>query len=103
MAQDVVTYITDCGTINGIVLADLKDGDMVIEPLSDRILGRTILDDFIVKGEVIVKAGSVISEEKAELIGESGVENIRIRSILTCEAKRGVVRSAMDGIFLHIS
>ena len=89
VAQDVVTYITDCGTINGIVLADLKDGDMVIEPLSDRILGRTILDDFIVKGEVIVKAGSVISEEKAELIGESGVENIRIRSILTCEAKRG--------------
>ena len=89
VAQDVVVYNTDCGTINGIVIADLKEGEEIIEPLSDRILGRTILDDFIVKGEVVVKSGSVISEEKAELIGDSGVENIRIRSILTCEAKRG--------------
>jgi DNA-directed RNA polymerase subunit beta' len=89
VAQDVVTYITDCGTINGIVISDLKEGEEIIEPLSDRILGRTILDDFIMKGEVVVKAGSVISDSDAELIGDSGVESIRIRSILTCEAKRG--------------
>ena len=89
VAQDVVTYITDCGTINGIVISDLKEGEKIVEPLSDRILGRTILDDFIIKGEVVVKAGSVINEEQAELIGDSGIENVRIRSILTCEAKRG--------------
>ena len=89
VAQDVVVYITDCGTINGIVISDLKEGEEIIEPLSDRILGRTILDDFIVKGEVVVKSGTVIDESQAEIIGDSGVENIRIRSILTCESKRG--------------
>tara|TARA_A100001011_G_scaffold333531_1_gene361331 strand:+ start:6979 stop:11220 length:4242 start_codon:yes stop_codon:yes gene_type:complete len=89
VAQDVVAYITDCGTINGIVISDLKEGEKIVEPLSDRILGRTILDDFIIKGEVVVKSGSVINEEQAEKIGDSGVENVRIRSILTCEAKRG--------------
>lgn len=89
VAQDVVAYIEDCGTINGIVISDLKEGEKIVEPLSDRILGRTILDDFIIKGEVVVKSGSVINEEQAEMIGDSGVENVRIRSILTCEAKRG--------------
>ena len=89
VAQDVVVYETDCGTINGIVIADLKEGEEIIEPLSDRILGRTNLDDFIIKGDIVVKAGSVIEESEAELIGDSGVENIRIRSILTCESKRG--------------
>ena len=89
VAQDMVVYITDCDTINGILIADLKEGEELIESLSDRILGRTVVDDFIVKGEVVVKAGSVIEDDEAEMIGNSGVENIRIRSILTCEAKRG--------------
>jgi len=89
VAQDVVVYVTDCSTINGILIADLKEGEELIESLSDRILGRTVVDDFIVKGEVVVKAGSVIEDDEAEIIGDSGVENIRIRSILTCEAKRG--------------
>ena len=90
VAQDVVVYEHDCETINGIAISDLKEGEKIVEPLSDRILGRTILDDFIVKGEVVVRSGSVISESEAELIGDSGIENIRIRSILTCEARRGV-------------
>ena len=89
VAQDMVVYITDCDTINGILIADLKEGEELIESLSDRILGRTVVDDFIMKGEVVVKAGSVIEDDEAEMIGDSGVENIRIRSILTCEAKRG--------------
>ena len=90
VAQDIVVYEEDCGTINGIMISDLKEGEKIIEPLSDRILGRTILDDFIVKGKVAVKAGSLISENEAELIGDIGAEQIRIRSILTCESKRGV-------------
>ena len=89
VAQDVVVYITDCETINGIAIADLKEGEEIIETLSDRILGRTILDDFILKGDVVVKAGALIEEKEAETIEDSGVENIQIRSILTCEAKRG--------------
>ncbi len=89
VAQDVVVYITDCETINGIAIADLKEGEEIIETLSDRILGRTILDDFIIKGDVVVKAGALIEEKEAEAIEDSGVENIQIRSILTCEAKRG--------------
>ena len=90
VAQDVVIYEKDCGTINGIFISDLKEGEEIIESLSDRILGRTILDDFIVSGKAIVKTGSVISEKEAEIIGDSGDENIRIRSVLTCETKRGV-------------
>ena len=90
VAQDIVVYEEDCGTINGIMISDLKEGEEIIEPLSDRILGRTILDDFIVNGKVVVKAGSLISEGEAELIGDIGAEQIRIRSILTCESKRGV-------------
>ncbi|MGY8787214.1 MAG: DNA-directed RNA polymerase subunit beta', partial [Fidelibacterota bacterium] len=89
VAQDVVVYITDCETINGIAIADLKEGEEIIETLSDRILGRTVLDDFIIKGDVVVKAGALIEEKEAETIEDSGVENIQIRSILTCEAKRG--------------
>ena len=90
VAQDIVVYEEDCGTINGIMISDLKEGEEIIEPLSDRILGRTILDDFIVNGKVVVKAGSLISESEAELIGDIGAEQIRIRSILTCESSRGV-------------
>jgi DNA-directed RNA polymerase subunit beta' len=82
VAQDVVVYTEDCGTINGIIISDLKEGEKIVEPLSERILGRGILDDFIVNGEVIVRSGTVLSENEAELIGDSGVENIRIRSIL---------------------
>ena len=89
VAQDVVVYETDCGTINGIVISDLKEGEEIIEPLSDRILGRTILDDFIVKGESVVKAGQLITENEAEIISDSGVENVRIRSVLSCDSKRG--------------
>jgi len=90
VAQDVVVYEDDCGTINGILVSDLKEGEEIIEPIADRILGRTILDDFIDGGKVVVKAGSVISEKEAELIGDSGVESIRIRSVLTCDTKRGI-------------
>ena len=90
VAQDVVVYEDDCGTINGILISDLKEGEEIIEPIADRILGRTILDDFIDRGKVIVKSGSVISEKEAELIGDSGVESIRIRSVLTCDTKRGI-------------
>ena len=90
VAQDVVISEEDCGTINGIVTTDLKEGEEVIEPLADRILGRTILDDLIIDGKTVVKAGTIITEEEADIIAESEIQTIRIRSVLTCESKQGV-------------
>ncbi len=90
VAQDVVIYEVDCGTINGLVIADLKEGEEIIEPLADRVLGRTILDDFIVDGKTKIKSGQLISEEEADVIADNNVENVRIRSVLTCESMRGV-------------
>ena len=83
-------YDEDCGTINGLVVADLKEGEEIIEPLADRVLGRTILDDLIVDGKVIIKSGQLISEVEADIIDDNNIDNIRIRSVLTCESMRGV-------------
>ena len=90
VAQDVVISEVDCGTINGIVADDLKEGEDIIEPLSERILGRTLLDDFIENGKVLIKAGTMIRDDEAKLISDSNVESLRIRSVLTCESLRGV-------------
>ncbi|MEC8689711.1 MAG: DNA-directed RNA polymerase subunit beta', partial [Candidatus Neomarinimicrobiota bacterium] len=90
VAQDVVISEIDCGTINGIVAADLKEGEDIIEPLSERILGRTILEDFIEDGKVLIKAGTMIRDEEAKIVFDSNIESLRIRSVLTCESLRGV-------------
>lgn len=90
VAQDVVVTEDDCGTINGILTNDLKEGEEVIEPLADRILGRTILDDLIIDGKVVIKADTIISEKEAEIIADTDIQTIRIRSVLTCESKHGV-------------
>ncbi len=90
VAQDVVISEDDCGTINGMVTSDLKEGEDIIEPLADRVLGRTVLDDLIIDGKVMIKAGSIITEHEADIIANSEIQSIRIRSVLTCESKRGV-------------
>ncbi|RMF08520.1 MAG: DNA-directed RNA polymerase subunit beta' [Candidatus Neomarinimicrobiota bacterium] len=90
VSQDVVVSELDCGTINGIVLSDLKEGEEIIESLADRVLGRTIADDLIIDGEVKIKAGTLITEKEAEIINKSNITNLRIRSVLACESKRGI-------------
>ncbi len=90
VAQDVVISETDCGTINGILADDLKEGEDIIEPLADRILGRTILEDFIEDGKTIIQAGTMIKDSEAKSISDSNIESLRIRSVLTCESLRGV-------------
>ena len=90
VAQDVVIYEEDCGTINGLLISDLKEGEEIIEPLADRILGRTILDDFILDGKKLIKPGQIIGDKEAEVIADSNVESLRIRSVLTCDSRRGV-------------
>ena len=90
VAQDVVISELDCGTINGILADDLKEGEDIIEPLSERILGRTILEDFVENGKAAIKAGTMIRDDEGDMIADSNIESIQIRSVLTCESLRGV-------------
>ncbi|MDE1190604.1 MAG: DNA-directed RNA polymerase subunit beta' [Arachidicoccus sp.] len=92
VSQDVVITEEDCGTLRGIATSALKDNEEIISPLSDRIEGRTSLHDVYnpVTNELIIKAGEEITYNKAIEIEESGVETVEIRSVLTCEAKKGV-------------
>jgi len=92
VAQDAVISEEDCGTILGVLTGALKEGEDVKEPLAERILGRVAVHDVVdpLTGNVIVKAGEEIDEEKAAAISETSIEAVEIRSVLTCEAKRGV-------------
>jgi len=92
VTQEVIITEIDCGTLNGITLEAIIEGDEVVVNLKDRVIGRTALDNIvdIITDEVIVEAGSEITEEKAEMIEKLGIEKIRIRSVLTCEAGRGI-------------
>jgi DNA-directed RNA polymerase subunit beta' len=91
VAQDVVITEEDCGTLRGIATSALKDNEDVIEPLSDRIEGRTSLHDvYDPQNEgMIVGAGEEITVDLARRIEESGIEIVEIRSVLTCESRRG--------------
>ncbi|MEI8053102.1 MAG: DNA-directed RNA polymerase subunit beta' [Bacteroidota bacterium] len=92
VAQDVVINDVDCGTLRGIATSALKDNEDIIEPLSDRIEGRTSLYDVVnpITDELLVGAGEEISNDIAKMIEETGIETVEIRSVLTCESKRGV-------------
>ncbi len=91
-AQDAIIADHDCGTIRGIPVSALKEGEDVKEPLSERILGRVTLDHVIdpLTQDVILEAGGMIDEEVAARIGATSIETVLIRSVLTCEARRGV-------------
>jgi DNA-directed RNA polymerase subunit beta' len=92
VAQDVIITEKDCGTILGIPMTALKEGEEIIEALSDRIVGRVALEDVYdpITEETIVEAGEEIKEEAATRIEESGIDSVSIRSVLTCETRRGV-------------
>ncbi|HSQ75440.1 MAG TPA: DNA-directed RNA polymerase subunit beta', partial [Bacteroidota bacterium] len=92
VAQDAIITMHDCGTIRGVVTGALKEGEDVKEPLYERILGRVTVHDVMdpMSGKQIVEAGEMIDEETAERISETSIETVEIRSVLTCEAKRGV-------------
>ncbi|MBM3276665.1 MAG: DNA-directed RNA polymerase subunit beta' [Candidatus Handelsmanbacteria bacterium] len=91
VAQDVVISEVDCGTGQGILIGALKDGEEIVEPLADRIVGRVLLEDACdPDGAVVVEAGTLLEEEDAKRIANSGIEMVHIRSVLTCESERGV-------------
>ncbi len=91
VAQDVIVSENDCGTVDGIYVGSIVESGEIIEPLRDRIVGRVSLEkikDY--EGNVIVDVNGEITEELASAIQASGVERVKIRSVLTCESKRGI-------------
>jgi DNA-directed RNA polymerase subunit beta' len=92
VSQDVVVKLTDCGTLRGLVATAIKKNQEIVETLYDRILGRTALNDVVhpLTGDLMVQAGEIIDEDIAHAIEESPLEQVEIRSVLTCEAKQGV-------------
>jgi DNA-directed RNA polymerase subunit beta' len=92
VAQDVVIRDFDCGTVRGLRVSALKDNEEIVEPLSERILGRVSVNDEYdpVSEELLVKSGQEITEEIANQIDESGIEEMEIRSPLTCETRHGI-------------
>jgi len=92
VSHDVIINEEDCGTLRGIVATEIKNGDIVVETLSDRILGRVAVHDIVAPatGETILAAGNEITEEICDRIKKAGILSVEIRSVLTCESKKGV-------------
>jgi len=92
VAQDVTITEDDCGTILGLEVSALKEGEDVVEPLKDRIVGSVAADDVFdpIDGELLVEAGQLIDEETADEIEDAGIQMVKIRSVLTCESRRGL-------------
>ena len=92
VAHDVIIHEEDCGTLRGLVCTELKNNEEVVASLEERILGRVSVHDIQhpLTGEILVHAGEEITEDIAKKIGESPIERVEIRSVLTCESKKGV-------------
>ncbi len=92
VSQDVIVSEEDCGTLRGLVATAIKNNEEVVETLYERILGRTAVHDIFhpLTGDIIVHSGSEINEEIAQIIEDSPIEQVEIRSVLTCESKKGV-------------
>ena len=92
VSHDVIITEEDCGTLRGLIATAIKNKDEVVESLGDRILGRTSVHDIFnpLTGEIIIKAGEEIREKEADLIDSLPIEQVEIRSVLTCESRRGV-------------
>ena len=92
VAHDVIVTEDDCGTLRGLVCTEIKNNDEVVSSLGERILGRVSVHDILdpTTGEIIVRAGEEINDDAAERINNSPIESVEIRSVLTCESKKGV-------------
>src|SRR5881628_1939714 len=92
IAQDVIVSESDCGTTDGILVTALVEGGEVIQPIEERILGRLAAEDIRdpLTGEIIVKLDEEVDEERAKSVVEAGVDRVKIRSVLTCQSRRGV-------------
>jgi DNA-directed RNA polymerase subunit beta' len=95
VAQDVIINVIDCGTIDGITVSAIMEGGEILEPLRDRIVGRVSQEDIYdpMSGELILSVGQEITEVLGNAVQAAGIERVKIRSVLTCEARRGVCAS----------
>ncbi len=89
VAQDCVIYTNDCGTRDGIVMQAIIEGGGVVASLGDRILGRVLAEDVVKGSTVLVPAGTLVQESDGEYIQNEGIVKVRVRSVLTCQAKDG--------------
>jgi DNA-directed RNA polymerase subunit beta' len=103
VAQDTVITEEDCGTVDGIFASALIEGGEIIQRVGDRVLGRVSLEDIYdpVTGELLVQANDEINEERVAKIQAAGLERVRIRSVLTCQAKRGVCKKCYGRDLAH--
>ena len=104
VAQDCVVLEDDCGTLDGIEMTALIESGEIIEPLADRILGRVLLDDVIdpdAENKILIPAGTLINEYERDVIQDSRIENVRIRSALTCMTETGVCRACYGRDLCH--
>ncbi|MGE0446126.1 MAG: DNA-directed RNA polymerase subunit beta' [Vicinamibacterales bacterium] len=94
VAQDVIISEDDCGTLDGIEARAIVESGEIIEPLRDRIVGRVTLEKIVdpFSGDVILEVNDEIDEDKASAVQESGIEKVKIRSVLTCATRRGVCK-----------
>src|SRR6267378_2768715 len=94
VAQDVIVIEEDCSTSDGITVSAIMEGGDTLEPLRDRIVGRVAQEDIYdpLSEEKLVGIGDEISEDLASSVQEAGIERVKIRSVLTCETKRGICR-----------
>jgi DNA-directed RNA polymerase subunit beta' len=92
VAQDAIVTEYDCGAMDGITMGALVEGGEIIEAMGERILGRVALDDILdpFSGNVLVKANEEIDENRVKLIENAGIDKVKIRSVLTCQARRGI-------------
>jgi DNA-directed RNA polymerase subunit beta' len=92
VAQDLVVTEIDCGTINGLSITPIVEGGDVVEGLGERVLGRVVSEDVVVasSGEVLVKAGVLIDEKLVKLLEKMGIDQVMVRSPITCETRYGV-------------
>ncbi|MDA0712537.1 MAG: DNA-directed RNA polymerase subunit beta' [bacterium] len=92
VAQDSIITEFDCGTLDGIEITPLVEGNDIIEAIGDRILGRVTLEDVVdsVTGEILIEAGAEINEAYVAKVEDAGISRVRIRSVLTCQTTRGI-------------
>lgn len=92
VAQDMIVTEDDCGSLRGLMVQPLRDNDDIVEPLSERVVGRVSVHDIYhpITDELIIESGIMISDEVAQIIDEAGIDEVEIRSVLTCETRRGV-------------
>ncbi|MEZ4359948.1 MAG: DNA-directed RNA polymerase subunit beta' [Kofleriaceae bacterium] len=109
VSQDTITSLYDCGTRQGVEMMPLIEGGEIIERLGDRILGRVALEDVVdpYTGEVLVPANAEITEEQVKIIDNAGIDRVKIRSVLSCETRRGICslcygRDLARGIMVNI-